>query len=67
MSCRLDRGVAIRTALPLALYQIRLGIALQGSFGPLSPRQLDSISRLRETFFPDRSEAELEPRIESLT
>ncbi len=59
-------GVAIRTASPLALYQLRVGIALQGSFGPLSERQLASMSSIREKFFPDRSEADLEPRIESL-
>ncbi len=34
-------GIAIRTASPLALYQLRVGIALQGSFGPLSERQLE--------------------------
>lgn len=59
-------GIRIRTPSPLAMYQFRAGIASQGSFGPLSERQLSSMAQLRETFFPDRSEAELMPRIERL-
>ena len=65
-SVELD-GVAIHAASPLALYQMRVGIAQQGSFGPLSQRQLDSMSKLKEKFFPERSEVELVPRIERLT
>jgi hypothetical protein len=50
----------------LALYQLRVGIASQGSFGELSETQLRSAKRLRETFFPGRTEAELAPRIQPL-
>lgn len=59
-------GIAVWPASPLALYQLRLGIAGQGSFGELSEKQLDSMRRLRERFFPDRSDDELRPRIERL-
>ena len=59
-------GVAVHPASPLALYQLRAGIASQGSFGPLSERQLSSMAQLRERFFPDRSTADLEPRVEPL-
>jgi hypothetical protein len=59
-------GIEIRTASPLALYQLRAGIASQGSFGPLSEQQLSTRAQLRETSFPNRSEAELLPRTEPL-
>jgi len=59
-------GVAVRTASPLALYQLRIGIAAQGSFGPLSPQQQASARRLKERFFPLTPDLDLEPRIESL-
>jgi hypothetical protein len=59
-------GVGLRPASPLALYQLRAGIASRGSFGPLSERQLDAMARLRERFFPGRTEAELAPRVEAL-
>ena len=52
-------GVAIRAASPLCLYQMRVGIASRGSFGELFERQRESLRRLREAFFPDRSETEL--------
>jgi hypothetical protein len=60
-------GVAIRPASPLGLYQLRVGIASQGSFGELSDRQMEPARRLRETFFPDRAEDELAPRVEPLS
>jgi hypothetical protein len=60
-------GIAVHTASPLALYQLRAGIASRRSFGPLNERQLSSMAQLRESFFPDRSEAELLPRIEPLS
>jgi hypothetical protein len=44
-------GVAVRTASPRALHQLRIGIASQGSFGPLSAQQRESARRLKETFF----------------
>lgn len=57
-------GVIVRTASPLALYQLRIGIASQGSFGELSPQQQESARRLKERFFPKHSEIDLAPRIE---
>jgi hypothetical protein len=60
-------GIAIQVASPLALYQLRAGIASQGTFGPLSERQLESMSQLQAEFFPDRSYDELLPQVEPLT
>jgi hypothetical protein len=60
-------GVAVRTASPLALYQLRAGIASQGSFGPLSPRQQESARQLKARYFPLTPELDLKPRIERLT
>jgi hypothetical protein len=62
---RLD-GIEVRVASPLALCQIRIGIAGRGSFGPLSAQQRASLRRLREAFFPGRGEDELAPSIEPL-
>jgi hypothetical protein len=59
-------GISIRTASPLALYQLRAGIASAGSFGPLSERQQQAMAQLRERFFPERTPAELVPEIEPL-
>ena len=59
-------GIAIKPLSPLALYQIRAGVAARNSFGPLSERQLHSLSDLRERFFPDRPEDELLPPSEPL-
>ena len=59
-------GITVHVASPLALYQIRAGIAARGSFGPLSPSQQTSLEKLRETFFPHRTEAQLTPRAEPL-
>jgi hypothetical protein len=60
-------GEAAPGAAPLALNQIRIAIAGKGSFGQLSERQRESSRLLREKFFPDRTEAELEPVIEPLS
>jgi hypothetical protein len=65
-SAELD-GVAVRTASPLALYQLRTGIASQGSFGPLSAQQRESARRLKERFFPLFSGPDLAPRVEPLS
>jgi hypothetical protein len=59
-------GIRVHVASPLALYQIRAGIAARGSFGPLSPSQQASLQKLRETFFPHRTEAQLTPQAEPL-
>jgi hypothetical protein len=60
-------GIAIRTVSSLALYQLRVGIAGQGSFGELSETQRRATDRLREAFFPGRSEADLAPAVEPRT
>src|SRR5262249_17854509 len=54
-------GIAIRPISPLALYQMRAGVAERNSFGPLSERHLVTLAELRERFFPDRSDADLLP------
>jgi hypothetical protein len=59
-------GVAVRTASPLALYQLRIGIAVRGSFGPLSTQQRESARRLKQRFFPLTADRDLKPRIEPL-
>ena len=59
-------GVMVWPASPLALYKLRLGIAGQGSFGELTEKQVGAMRRLRERFFPDRSDDELRPRVERL-
>jgi hypothetical protein len=59
-------GIAIKPLSPLALYQMRAGVAKRNSFGPLSERHLLTLARLREQFFPDRSEEELLPASEPL-
>jgi hypothetical protein len=60
-------GIAIKPICPLALYQIRAGVAERNSFGPLSNRHLVTLAQLRERFFPDRSEGELLPPSEPLS
>jgi hypothetical protein len=59
-------GISIRVASPLALYQLRAGIASIGSFGPLSERQQQAMQRLHERFFPERAADELVPALEPL-
>lgn len=59
-------GISVWPASPLALYQLRVGIAAQGSFGELGEKQLRAMSALKERFFPDRSDRELMPRVEPL-
>jgi hypothetical protein len=60
-------GITVWPASPLALYQFRVGIARQGSFGELGEKQLRAMHDLKNRFFPDRTEADLMPRIERLT
>lgn len=59
-------GVPIKPIPPLALYQLRAGVAERNSFEPLSERQLATMAGLRDRFFPDRSEEELLPPSEPL-
>ena len=58
--------MAIKPIPPLALYQMRAGVARRNSFGPLSERQLATLTELREKFFSNRSEEELLPASEPL-
>lgn len=60
-------GMAIKPISPLALYQMRAGVAQRNSFGPLSDRHLATLAQLRMQFFPDRSEDELLPPWEPLS
>jgi hypothetical protein len=59
-------GIAVKPIPPLAMYQIRAGIAQRNSFGPLSERHLATLAQLRARFFPDRTEEELLPPSEPL-
>jgi hypothetical protein len=45
-------GIDVRVVSPLALYQMRVGFASQGSFGNLSERQRESSRRLRRDVLP---------------
>src|SRR4051794_10698642 len=60
-------GIAIKPIPPLALYQMRAGVAERNSFGPLSERHLATMADLRATFFPDRTEEELLPPSQPLS
>jgi len=57
-------GFAVRTISPLANFQLRAGIASQGSFGQLRPKDKLSMSRLQAKFFPDVNADDFLPRIE---
>lgn len=54
-------GVAVRTVSPLALYQIRAGIAMSGGFGPARPKDIASQDALRTRFFPSAPLESLQP------
>jgi hypothetical protein len=60
-------GVTVWPASPLALYQLRVGIAQKGSFGELGEKQLQALRALKARFLAERSVKELIPRIEPLT
>jgi hypothetical protein len=59
-------GIAMKPIPPLALYQMRAGVAHRNSFGPMSAQQLATLAQLRERFFPNRPEEELLPPSEAL-
>jgi hypothetical protein len=59
-------GIRIRVASPLALYQMEVAIAGQGSFGELAERHRETTRELRQRFFPERSDAAIAPRVERL-
>jgi hypothetical protein len=62
----LIEGTPVHTISPLALYQIREGLGITGSFGPLRPKDLAVQRRLKSAFLADHAEEELRPRIEKL-
>jgi hypothetical protein len=59
-------GISMKPADPLALYQLRIGIAGRGSFGELTERQRRSSQLLRERFLSDVPGEQLTPRVEPL-
>jgi hypothetical protein len=59
-------GVSLQTISPLAQYQIRAGFGQIGSFGEPEPKHALAQKRIRETFFPDKSEQDLAPKIKEL-
>jgi hypothetical protein len=59
-------GIALRTVSPLALYQIRAGITMAGSFGPPRPKDVTAQDALRARFFPDASPESLQPTMEEV-
>jgi hypothetical protein len=56
-------GVEVRTVSPLALFQIRAGIALAGGFGPLRPKDVPVQQALHDRFFPEAAIEGLAPTI----
>ena len=48
-------GVVLKPISPLAMYQMRSGMARMNTLGPLSERHLSTMAELRRRFFPDRS------------
>ena len=59
-------GIALKPISPLALYQMRAGVAKRNSFGPLSERQRATMAELRARFFPEVPEDDLLPPSEPL-
>ena len=59
-------GIPIKPIPPLALFQMRAGVAARNSFGPLSERHLATMARLRERFLRDRTDEQLLPPSEPL-
>jgi hypothetical protein len=62
----LIEGTPVHTISPLALYQIREGLGITGSFGPLRPKDLAVQRRLKSAFLADHTEEKLRPGIEKL-
>ena len=62
----LIEGTPVHTISPLALYQIREGLGITGSFGALRPKDLAVQHRLKSAFLADHAEEKLRPRIERL-
>ena len=59
-------GIALKPISPLALYQMRAGVAEHNSFGPLSERQRATMAELRARFFPEVPDEDLLPPSEPL-
>ena len=62
----LIEGTPVHTISPLALYQIREGLGITGSFGSLRPKDLAVQRRLKSAFLAGHTEERLRPRIEKL-
>jgi hypothetical protein len=59
-------GRPIQTLSSLALYQIRAGLGVTGTFGGLCPKDIAAQRRLRAAFLADRAEEAPRPRFERL-
>jgi hypothetical protein len=59
-------GIALKPISPLALYQMRAGVAKRNSFGPLSERQRVTMAELRARFFPEVQDDDMLPPSEPL-
>jgi hypothetical protein len=59
-------GIPVRCISPLANYQLRVGIASQGTFGPLRPQDRVATDALRAKFFPTADAGDLQPRVEAV-
>lgn len=59
-------GVCVHTLSPLALHQMRAGLMITRAFGDPRDHDLVRQERLRATFFPERSDADLAPTISRL-
>ncbi len=56
-------GTSVRTLSPLALYQIRAGLAAVNAFGDFRPTDAPAQTLLKARFFPDADESQLLPEI----
>lgn len=56
--------IAVRTISPLAQCEIRAGLAIVGSMGPLRPKDVVSQAALRDRFFAGISDDRLKPIVE---
>lgn len=63
----LIEDIPVRTLSPLALYQIRSGLDITGTFGGLRPKDVAPQRRLRTVFLAGRAEDALRPGIETVS
>jgi hypothetical protein len=59
-------GIELSVVSPLALHQIRTGIASQGSFGELSDRHLAASRQLCQMYYPGVDPGALAPVVEPM-